>query len=426
MTSIIDNSPNMGLEVLFSKSLTLPLLAIVSYLTYNYDPSFKKPSKKDSVSRTSAKSTEPSTTSDKETGSPVSGGQVEGSSDFDYTKMQVNPVSSDFQWDTTPPFKYRPFKKGEYKLTMAIQNIPLDEWLMMEDTYQDFTNIKTGYMKDPEVVDHVCFLSDECVDAAIEFYEASTNFMLKRYPQYFKVVKKEGSDVEYIHNLVRDEYIELDPKDVSPRENLIKNLTQLLEEDFIILQKDPERETDEYIFKGGCFAFAAGFDPIDVFQTNLTTIHGPVPGYKTNLRSQMNRFFDKVKPGVFVRRNNWSLQVHNKLLTFGDNKGKEDEDIIAADPSSLDFKREVFFRSERQTLTKLHRSKAMIFGIRTYLTSLQEIREEGLADELIGGITGMQEILGIYKNRPKWGDAAVEFLSGRTDGTDKPWITGFQ
>ncbi|KAH3684658.1 hypothetical protein WICPIJ_004374 [Wickerhamomyces pijperi] len=432
MASVLERSSNM--ELLLSKSFTLPLLAIVSYLTYKYDPSgnSKKSDASNSATAADSKSKSQAEASQGHTatlsnsaGSPVFGGQAEGADDFDYTKIKINAVDPDFDWSATPPFKYRPFKKGEYKLTMGIQNIPMDEWLMMEDTYLNFTNIKTNYMNNPDKVDHICFLSDECVDSAIEFYEASTNFMLQRYPQYFKVVEKEDG-IEYIHNLVRDEYIELHPADVSPRENLIKNMTRLIEEDFIILQRDPAKDKDEYIFKGGCFGFAAGFDPLTVFQTNMTTIHGNVPGYKTNLRSQMNKFFDKVKPGVFVRRNNWSLQVHNKLLVFDSNKGKEDEEIIAADPGSLDYKREVFFRSERQTLTKLHRSKAMVFGIRTYLTALNDIREEGLADELIGGITGMQEILGIYKNRPKWGDAAVEFLSGRTNGTEKPWIENFE
>ncbi|ONH70176.1 hypothetical protein BON22_0627 [Cyberlindnera fabianii] len=168
------------------------------------------------------------------------------------------------------------------------------------------------------------------------------------------------------------------------RKQLHVYLSRFLEEDYIILYPDTENyDTDEYIFKGGIFAFAAGFDPQVRFKKPLTEIHGPVPEYRTKLRPQMNRFFDKLKPGTWVRRNNWSIQTHNMVFAMSENKGKEDEEITSLDPDTLDFEREVFFRSERQILTKLPKTGAIIFSIRTYLTPMKQLRDEGIGEELI-------------------------------------------
>ncbi|KAH3687381.1 hypothetical protein WICPIJ_001658 [Wickerhamomyces pijperi] len=400
----------VGVDLLFSKFITLPLLGLLSYFIYTKTPTSSLKSGQQIKEPVVKKTTKEYLVPTKEP-------------EFQYSTLDIQPVGTDFNWSVTPPIKYRPFKKGEYKLVMGINNIPNEEWLLMEDTYSDFTNLKKSFCEDPEISKHINYLpedDDNSVLAMKEYYEAVVDFMLKRYPMYFSKVAKDG--VMMLYNSVNDDFIEFDPEDVQPVSKLVTNLARTIEEDFIILYPDSQDLEGEYLWKGGHVGFASGFYPSNLFNKPLTDIHAKVPEYKTKLRPSMNKFFDKVKTGVFVRRNNWSLQVDPRLLIFAGKKGLEGATITSLDPGSLDYKREVFFRSERQALTRLHRTKAIVFTIRTYMTCLQDIRDEGLGDELIGGITGMQEILGIYKNRPKWGDAAVEFLRGNTDGTDKPWI----
>ena len=62
------------------------------------------------------------------------------------------------------------------------------------------------------------------------------------------------------------------------------------------------------------FAFAAGFNPIDRFNTPLSFIHHPIPGYESKLKISMNRFFNRLSPGQFVTRLNFSIQTHNKFM----------------------------------------------------------------------------------------------------------------
>lgn len=373
-------------ELLCSKTFTIPILTYVLYQLLQDDSKVEQKPKQEII--------------------------VEKEEDDD--TIHYNPVDPNFNWPTKEPHKYRPFKKGEYKLVMGINNIPNDEWFLVENTYKSYTDLKFSYVNNPELHDHAIFMTQDCIPSVIEFYKESTRFMLERYPMCFSV--RDG----LIHNHIRGDTIPLDPLVEKDPKELLHHLSRFLEEDFILLFPDPENyDTDEYIFKGGVFAFAAGFDPVERFQTPLTTIHGPVPEYRTKLKPQMNKFFEKLKKGTIVKRNNWSIQTHNKIFVIGANKGVEGEEIKSLNPDELDFKRQVFFRSERQTLTRLPKTGTIVFGIRTYLTPMWDIREEGLGDELIGGIEGMQETIGQYKRRPEWGEPVVKFLRGESDGCER-------
>lgn len=389
-------------ELLCSKTFTLPILTYVLY-QLSQDSSSSSSSSKGLTKENKVANDD----------NPYEKSIVDASDKREAVELSFKPVASDFDWSKQEPIKYRPFKKGEYKLVMGIHNILPEEWFLVENTYKRYTDLKFSYVNDPYLFDHSIFMTEDCIPSVIEFYQESTKFMLQRYPMCFTV--KDG----LIHNHIRNDTIPLDPYSEKDPKELLCHLSRFLEEDFILMFPDAKNyDTDEFIFKGGVFAFAAGFDPAERFKTPLTNVHGPVPEYRTKLRPQMNKFFDKLKPGVFVKRNNWSIQTHNKVFVIGANKGVEGEEIKSLDPNTLDFKRQVYFRSERQTLTKLPKTGTMVFAIRTYLTPMWNIREEGLGDELIGGIEGMQETIGQYKRRPEWGEPVIKFLKGESDGCE--------
>lgn len=335
-----------------------------------------------------------------------------------FEELQITPSDPEIQWSEKKPLRYRPFKKGEYKMVMGIRNLDPSEWLLIENTYKHYTDLKKSEVDDPFLRKHTVYLSEMGVDAMVELYETIVSFLLGRYPQYFSV---KG---DKLYNSLRDEYIPLDPNSVEDKENLVAYLGHTVEEDFVVLLQDPDNHdgSEEYCLQAVFFGFAAGFDPLERFGVPLTSLHGPVPDYKSKLRPQMNRFFDKLKPYKFVTRSNWAIQTHNKIFTMGDNKGKEDEEIESLDPDKLDFKREVFFRSERQVLTRLPKTGAIIFTVRQFLVPMSDIRDEGLGEELIGGIELMQEHIGQYKRRPAWGPAVLSYLKGESNGCEKPDI----
>lgn len=129
----------------------------------------------------------------------------------------------------------------------------------------------------------------------------------------------------------------------------------------------------------------------------------------------MNRFFDRIKPGQFVNRNNFSVQTHDKLYVDDSNKGHNlPENYVQKEISfdSLDFETQVHYRSERQTLTKLPESGAVVFTIKTYLLPLPDVKNEGqeVCERLIGAIEGFPDDIAVYKRSKEWGPPVIKYL----------------
>ncbi|RLV92259.1 hypothetical protein JA1_003316 [Spathaspora sp. JA1] len=342
---------------------------------------------------------------------------------YEQTSQSFKPTSVDssFQWDKTPALKSYPFKDAIYKLTMGIKTLDIQDWLLIEPTYLNRINHKTkivhncheDYPKDKDTRTSTLFVTDEAIPAIREFYDIVMQYMCDKYPMYFKL---QGGQY---HNGITDKYYPVDSTSVEAI-TLEEYLVENIEEDYIILLKDETREDEvdgtEYFFKGGVFAFAAGFDPNDRFNKPLSFVHHPVPGYPEKLKMSMNRFFNRLKPGQFVTRSNFSMQTHNKFYVDDANKGHnlpEDHIQEPLDIKDLDFENQVHYRSERQCLTKLPKSEAMVFTIRTYLLPLAEVKNEGreVCDRLIGAIRGLPRDISQYKRADEWGPAVIEYLS---------------
>lgn len=339
-----------------------------------------------------------------------------------YVKPIIEPMPSDFKWDEVAPLKSYPFKNGEYKLTMGIRKLDPQEWLLIEPTYLNrienkskiVSNTHPGYPPDKDLAKNTVFVTEEAVPAIREFYDIVVNYMRDKYPMYFKDAKN-GK----IFNSITGNYLPARADDLTNPRDLLIILANNIEEDFLILLKDPAREDEnngtEYFFKAGVFAFAAGFNPNDRFNMPLTFVHHPVPGYESKLKLSMNRFFNRMEPGQFVTRSNFSVQTHSKLYVDDQNKGhqlKEGEKQVALDPATLDFDKQVHYRSERQALTKLPKSNAVVFTIRTYLLPMSTIKKEDkeVRERLIGAIKGLPEDISLYKRAAEWGPAVIEYL----------------
>ncbi|KAI5965592.1 uncharacterized protein KGF55_000954 [Candida pseudojiufengensis] len=333
-------------------------------------------------------------------------------------KLELIP-QTDFKWDQIDPLKSYPFKNGIYKLNMGIKNLNYQDWLLIEPTYLNrienkfkiINNCHPDYPIDKDTRSSTLFITDEAYEAVIEFYNIVMNYMLVKYPTCF------SSNETEITNLITNESYPRFGKGINPLK-LQEYLVENIEEDFIILLKDPtkihEKNGEEYFFKAGVFAFAAGFDPLERFNKPLTFIHERIPGYVEKLKLSMNKFFNRISSNQFVTRSNWSIQSHNKFYVDDNNKGHNlPEDHIQKPIPYNEMKfNEYYYRSERQVLTKLPKTEAIVFTIRTYLIPLSEVKAEGkeVRERLIGGIKGFPEDIARYKRASEWGPSIIQYL----------------
>lgn len=303
---------------------------------------------------------------------------------------------------------------------MGIKKLDPQDWLLVESSYKRVlaekhrivTNSHPDYPPEKDLKASTVFWTPEADKAIREFYDVVTVYMCSKYPMHF--IREKG----VIYNNITGERVPYSSKDVAGKQCL-SHLSRIIEEDFIILLKDPSREHEkdgtEYFFKGGVFAFAAGFDPRDRFNMPLSYVHHPIPGYEAKLKLLMNRFFGRLEPGQFVTRSNFSVQTHPKYYVDNANKGHNtpETDIQIPIPyESLDFDKDVHYRSERQTLTKLPELGAVVFSIRTYLHPMREIKDEPVQvrERLIGAIRGFPDDISQYKRSGEWGPPVIKYL----------------
>lgn len=185
-------------------------------------------------------------------------------------------------------------------------------------------------------------------------------------------------------------------------------LGENLDEEFLLLL--PSDDGDGYTLKAYVTCFPSGFNTLEKFNLKLRDIHKPVPGYKEKLELSMDRFFDRLEVGKIVMRSNWGISTTSRLFVPSGNhlyagESAEEEDINLEDTN---------MRCERQMLWRLPDTKAIVFSFKTYMYPLQQIKDEGLGEELAKAIDGLKEgsvpAMHFYKKGVVWGESVKEFL----------------
>lgn len=110
---------------------------------------------------------------------------------------------------------------------------------------------------------------------------------------------------------------------------------------------------------GAVVCFPSRWSLLEKIGTTLDEIHGPVPGYATELRQPTTTFFHRLRADRPMWRLNWTLLDNPELF-----QPHPERRAVTGDPASW------WFRVERQTLVRLPTTDAIVFTIRTYVTSL--------------------------------------------------------
>ncbi|KAL0938300.1 uncharacterized protein CTRU02_204910 [Colletotrichum truncatum] len=300
------------------------------------------------------------------------------------------------------PTKYRPFKPV-YHITMGkfgpIQASSPEELIIMDSNYLDRVTERRETIKQ-----HTSTVLGAVPEGIPAIHEVWTyllaEYLPARYPTMFSVID-EGCT---FHNKVTNVSLPLTPPE-DPNVAL-QLLGETVEDDIFLLVETP----DGHRSVAFVCCHPAGFDPSEKLGKLLKEIHTEVPSYD-KIGASMERFFSRLQVGKSAKRMNWSISTNERLFSpsglhiYDGDKPKEDEDIDIS---------KTRLRQELQTLTRLPKTGAIMFSFKTYLTPLEEIKEEGLgpqvADAIEGLKTGNAPGMWVYKGATRWGKSACEFL----------------
>lgn len=215
-------------------------------------------------------------------------------------------------------------------------------------------------------------------------------------------------------------------------EEALKIVNGLTQDDFAIMA---EGSDGKYYFQAGLVCVPGFWRMKDKIGMPLDEIHisGGVPQsphiVKEKLQMSMIRFFKRLPVDKPVIRNNYSIQAvsatknpedvdPNELSwsftqngpedTFTDGRGHSSAPIPHLSPKTLRL------RTERQTLRRLPRTGAIMFGIRTYQVGVEELVREGtgVAARLASAVRSWPRDVAGYKGRRRWEEELLGYLDG--------------
>ena len=235
----------------------------------------------------------------------------------------------------------------------------------------------------------------------------SCDYLPQRYPSLYR---KTPVGME---NIVTGESFNIIERPLV--ENPMAMGARMIQDDMAIMIEKPD---GQYYLLAAAVCLAGFWRLDDKWGLPLSEIHtsGDVPGFKEKLEKGMMSFFRRLQPNAPVLRNNYFMQVDDKI-EWSESLGPEDRDgeHLQVDGWKAAEKEKVVehhhFRSERQSLRRLPRSGGIVFTFRTYFHPVTEIAEEPyVPGRLASGVRSWGDDVAKYKGRDTYQDVLLEYL----------------
>ncbi|GAA5919541.1 hypothetical protein JCM6882_002909 [Rhodosporidiobolus microsporus] len=245
--------------------------------------------------------------------------------------------------------------------------------------------------------------------AALEGLCEICSFLSVRFPLLFKVerasydadkpethgdsvVGKESGAIIAVETCITGEKFDFRQieEEEGPEWNPMRVAGLLLEDGVIVLVED---EQGQYRFQASSMCTSGFWRLKDKIGMTLDEIHfsGAVPNYAEKYQKAINKFFAGMKEEKFFERNNYFFQVDEKLGWSEATNGTEEVfDHTDKKPREEQFKPEgghtqpraatdinqIHFRTERQSMRRLPKSRAILFTTRSYLFPVTDLADE--------------------------------------------------
>ncbi len=146
----------------------------------------------------------------------------------------------------------------------------------------------------------------------------------------------------------------------------LRTLGETYVEDWCLLDADPDR--DEYRLVAAVLCFPSRWSLAEKIGRPLTEIHDPVPDYAGQLARRVNRVFEALRPGRGLWRVNWLVHA-TAALHLPKAAAVKTAQVAVPSPDAP-----LYLRTERQSLTRLPQTGAVVFGIKTSICPLEALK----------------------------------------------------
>ncbi|WNW10573.1 DUF3445 domain-containing protein [Pseudomonas sp. DTU_2021_1001937_2_SI_NGA_ILE_001] len=299
-----------------------------------------------------------------------------------------------------------------------------------EDTYQYSVNIEPALSRDPgsvfehsfDVDEHYlsemaerarvlerdpgrCLVMPHMAVAAWDLLEMLMERLAADYPQHFQL-QRDGTAWRW-QNLAMgiDQSFTFGDAESLPYEPL-EYITRQMQGDFALL----DQRNGDLFMDAGMVTCPADWSLRFDAGMSFKQWHSPVPmAHQMGIFERALKFLLNIQVGHPVRRLNWTLTINPRLDTspetfheWGSDRGSVTADNVG---------RLVHLRVELQHMARLPRSNALLFSIRTYLISMDElVGNRAWARRMHRVIRDLPDAIADYKGMTRYRQTLVDWL----------------
>ncbi len=187
-------------------------------------------------------------------------------------------------------------------------------------------------------------------------------------------------------------------------------LGRQMQEDLLIMAEDGAAGTP---LVAGQLCFAAGWCLDDKLGRSFLAIHEPVPSFAGQIGRSADLLMQRLKPGHPTGRVGWSITTSPALNHAPALRQRERADTSAIEPAIAGER--CYLRLERQTFSRLPRTRGVLFTIHTYVAPLARVLAEehpARALRLAAVLRTMPEPLLRYKGIDRFHAPLLAYLDG--------------
>jgi len=304
---------------------------------------------------------------------------------------------------------YFPFEQNVFAMRLGVRALRADETLIEveEAHYRDELALKERLLAESR---HVRFAALPDTEAAQwETVTAVLPLMASQHPQHFALEREEGGPWHWRNRLLgTDTRFTPGEPDSLPQAPL-DWLGRQVQEDLLLM--DGSREGLPLM--AGQLCFPAGWCLADKLGLPVLDVHRPVPGFNEQLGGSTVKLMQGLKPGRAVTRVNWGISVTAQLDLAPWTRAEWlslRESVTASNAGER-----CFMRLERQTLSVLPETGAILFTIHTYVAPVaHEVEDPERRLRLAGVLRSLPLELADYKGITTFRPALVAYLEADT------------
>ncbi|GAA0243496.1 hypothetical protein LNAOJCKE_5235 [Methylorubrum aminovorans] len=339
--------------------------------------------------------------------------------------FKTESFRDDFTFSNSPEAIRRfpfPFEKDEYMYSVNIeQHMPGPA----KSPFEFPIDIDEHYVA--EMHDRALVLEEDpgrcqslphMITAEWDLVELLMESMAKHYPEHFQLTRA-GDAWHWVNRpLGIDQRFTFGDAATLPRPPM-EYITRQCQGDFALLD---QRLGNLWMDSGmitGQADWSLDFD----IGMNFMEWHAPVPLAKDmGIFERALKFLLNLQQARPVRRLNWTMTINPRLDTSPENYDKWGRDRTTVTPENVGDK--VHLRVELQAMWRLPRSNAIVFSIRAYMISMNElVTVPKWARRFHRVLRDVRGELAEYKGLSRYRDTTVAWLSRYDDGA--PTSPGF-